>query len=121
MRALGDGEKNCLRIHARDDSDFSEPLSAARSTRKAMSLETRDDRLKMITENELFASNGDELYAPPATNIHCHGTLSINWPSLAIFVRAQDVTVCKCDLIETRDVYTKFSEFDKFNQYLQLF
>lgn len=46
------GGKNCLRIHVRDDFDFSEPLNAARLARKAMSLETRDDRLKMITEDE---------------------------------------------------------------------
>lgn len=45
-------KKNCLRIHARDDFDFSEPLSAARLARKAMSLETRYDKLKMITEDE---------------------------------------------------------------------
>jgi len=44
--------KNCLRIHARDDFDFSEPLSATRLARKAMSLETRDDKLKMITVDE---------------------------------------------------------------------
>lgn len=36
---------------ARDDSDFSKPLSAARLSRKTMSLETRDDKLKIITEN----------------------------------------------------------------------
>lgn len=47
-------KKNCLRIHVRDDFDFSEPLSATRLACKAMSLETRDDKLKMITEeNEL--------------------------------------------------------------------
>lgn len=41
--------ENWLRIHACDDSDFSEPLSPARLTRKTMSLETRDDRLKIIS------------------------------------------------------------------------
>lgn len=43
------GLENWLRIHACDDSDFSEPLSPARLTRKTMSLETRDDRLKIIS------------------------------------------------------------------------
>jgi len=50
--ALEDG-KNYLRIHVRDDFDFSKPLSATRLVRKAMSLETRNDKLKMITEDEL--------------------------------------------------------------------
>lgn len=43
-----DERENWLRIHACDDSDFSEPLSPAPLTRRTMSLETRDDRLKII-------------------------------------------------------------------------
>lgn len=48
MEGEKDERENWLRIHACDDSDFSEPLSLARLTRRTMSLETRDDRLKII-------------------------------------------------------------------------
>lgn len=48
-RHMDEKRENWLRIHARDDSDFSEPLSPARLTRRTMSFETRDDRLKIIS------------------------------------------------------------------------
>lgn len=94
-RARRETEKNCLRIHVLDDFDFSKPLSAARLARKAMSLETGDDRLKMITEDELSTwCNGDVIsYARNAMYIHCHVVQLNDWLLLEILVCLYEIYI----------------------------
>ena len=107
MPRTAEREKNCLRIHVRDDFDFSEPLSAARLARKAMSLETRYDRLKMITllSRMSFVSNGDAF-------LHCLLRIFIVTSDQLIIISSFLLTMMKIILVHI--LYKKTCIFSKY-------